>query len=100
MDIYKLILKCIWRIKRPRIANTVLTNQVGKINSISRLNSIEWDTSRDSVHDYSVGGWGAAREKLAMLCLIRKVMNTVKAPAAISPYSQTVLVDRAIYILG
>ncbi|XP_033261849.1 2-iminobutanoate/2-iminopropanoate deaminase-like [Orcinus orca] len=35
-----------------------------------------------------------------MSSLIRKVISTVKAPAAIGPYSQAVLVDRTIYISG
>lgn len=35
-----------------------------------------------------------------MSALVRKVISTVKAPAAIGPYSQAVLVDRTIYISG
>ncbi|KAJ8785158.1 hypothetical protein J1605_007714 [Eschrichtius robustus] len=35
-----------------------------------------------------------------MSSLIRKVISTAKAPAAIGPYSQAVLVDRTIYISG
>lgn len=35
-----------------------------------------------------------------MSSLIRKVISTTKAPGAIGPYSQAVLVDRTIYISG
>ncbi|XP_006104212.1 2-iminobutanoate/2-iminopropanoate deaminase [Myotis yumanensis] len=35
-----------------------------------------------------------------MSSLIRKVISTTKAPAAIGPYSQAVLVDRTLYISG
>ncbi|XP_007469983.1 PREDICTED: ribonuclease UK114-like [Lipotes vexillifer] len=35
-----------------------------------------------------------------MSSLIRKVISTAKAPAAIGPYSQAVLVNRTIYISG
>ncbi|XP_075896855.1 2-iminobutanoate/2-iminopropanoate deaminase-like [Nelusetta ayraudi] len=35
-----------------------------------------------------------------MSALIRRVINTVKAPAPIGPYSQAVLVDRTLYISG
>nr|XP_055159366.1 2-iminobutanoate/2-iminopropanoate deaminase isoform X1 [Nyctereutes procyonoides] len=35
-----------------------------------------------------------------MASLIRKVISTAKAPGAIGPYSQAVLVDRTIYISG
>ncbi|KAJ8794356.1 hypothetical protein J1605_019018 [Eschrichtius robustus] len=35
-----------------------------------------------------------------MSSLIRKVISTAKAPAAIGSYSQAVLVDRTIYISG
>nr|KAF6405579.1 reactive intermediate imine deaminase A-like protein [Rousettus aegyptiacus] len=35
-----------------------------------------------------------------MSSLIKKVISTVKAPGAIGPYSQAVLVDRTIYISG
>ncbi|KAM9776029.1 2-iminobutanoate/2-iminopropanoate deaminase isoform X3 [Syngnathus typhle] len=35
-----------------------------------------------------------------MSTLIRKIINTAKAPAAIGPYSQAVLVDRTLYISG
>ncbi|XP_033273633.1 2-iminobutanoate/2-iminopropanoate deaminase-like [Orcinus orca] len=37
---------------------------------------------------------------LAVSSLIRKVISTAKAPAAIGPYSQAVLVDGTIYISG
>nr|XP_010589267.1 LOW QUALITY PROTEIN: 2-iminobutanoate/2-iminopropanoate deaminase-like [Loxodonta africana] len=33
-----------------------------------------------------------------MSSLIRKVISTAKAPAAIGPYSQAVLIDRRVYI--
>ncbi|XP_004402420.1 2-iminobutanoate/2-iminopropanoate deaminase [Callorhinus ursinus] len=35
-----------------------------------------------------------------MASLIRKVISTAKAPGAIGPYSQAVLVDRTVYISG
>ncbi|XP_027621973.1 2-iminobutanoate/2-iminopropanoate deaminase [Tupaia chinensis] len=35
-----------------------------------------------------------------MSSLIRKVISTAKAPGAIGPYSQAVLVDRTIYVSG
>ncbi|XP_068848317.1 2-iminobutanoate/2-iminopropanoate deaminase-like [Capricornis sumatraensis] len=35
-----------------------------------------------------------------MSSLVRKIISTAKAPAAIGPYSQAVLVDRTIYISG
>uniref|UniRef100_A0A7N6BEV4 2-iminobutanoate/2-iminopropanoate deaminase n=1 Tax=Anabas testudineus TaxID=64144 RepID=A0A7N6BEV4_ANATE len=35
-----------------------------------------------------------------MAALIRRIISTVKAPAAIGPYSQAVLVDRTVYISG
>ncbi|XP_077023422.1 2-iminobutanoate/2-iminopropanoate deaminase isoform X2 [Tamandua tetradactyla] len=35
-----------------------------------------------------------------MSSLIRKVISTAKAPVAIGPYSQAVLVDRTVYISG
>ncbi|XP_077404678.1 2-iminobutanoate/2-iminopropanoate deaminase isoform X1 [Vanacampus margaritifer] len=35
-----------------------------------------------------------------MSTLIRRIINTAKAPAAIGPYSQAVLVDRTLYISG
>ncbi|XP_004461342.1 2-iminobutanoate/2-iminopropanoate deaminase [Dasypus novemcinctus] len=35
-----------------------------------------------------------------MSSVIRKVINTAKAPAALGPYSHAVLVDRTIYISG
>ncbi|KAL4826693.1 hypothetical protein H8958_008126 [Nasalis larvatus] len=35
-----------------------------------------------------------------MLSLIKRVISTTKAPGAIGPYSQAVLVDRTIYISG
>ncbi|XP_018618200.1 2-iminobutanoate/2-iminopropanoate deaminase [Scleropages formosus] len=35
-----------------------------------------------------------------MSALIRKIINTGKAPAAIGPYSQAVVVDRTVYISG
>ncbi|XP_077598883.1 2-iminobutanoate/2-iminopropanoate deaminase isoform X2 [Stigmatopora nigra] len=35
-----------------------------------------------------------------MSTLIRKIINTATAPAAIGPYSQAVLVDRTVYISG
>ncbi|XP_068839516.1 2-iminobutanoate/2-iminopropanoate deaminase-like [Capricornis sumatraensis] len=35
-----------------------------------------------------------------MLSLVRRIISTAKAPAAIGPYSQAVLVDRTIYISG
>ncbi|XP_004697520.1 2-iminobutanoate/2-iminopropanoate deaminase [Echinops telfairi] len=35
-----------------------------------------------------------------MSSLIRKVISTAKAPGAIGPYSQAVLVDRTMYISG
>ncbi|XP_003408305.1 2-iminobutanoate/2-iminopropanoate deaminase [Loxodonta africana] len=35
-----------------------------------------------------------------MSSLIRKVISTAKAPAAIGPYSQAVLIDRTVYISG
>uniref|UniRef100_A0AC11DBM4 Reactive intermediate imine deaminase A homolog n=2 Tax=Caprinae TaxID=9963 RepID=A0AC11DBM4_SHEEP len=35
-----------------------------------------------------------------MSSLVRRIISTAKAPAAIGPYSQAVLVDRTIYISG
>ncbi|XP_003782506.1 2-iminobutanoate/2-iminopropanoate deaminase [Otolemur garnettii] len=35
-----------------------------------------------------------------MSSLIRRVISTAKAPGAIGPYSQAVLVDRTVYISG
>ncbi|KAG3273851.1 2-iminobutanoate/2-iminopropanoate deaminase [Marmota monax] len=35
-----------------------------------------------------------------MSSLIRKVISTAKAPGAIGPYSQAVLVDKTVYISG
>ncbi|XP_036395182.1 2-iminobutanoate/2-iminopropanoate deaminase-like [Megalops cyprinoides] len=35
-----------------------------------------------------------------MSAIVRKIINTAKAPAAIGPYSQAVLVDRTMYISG
>ncbi|XP_037697659.1 2-iminobutanoate/2-iminopropanoate deaminase-like [Choloepus didactylus] len=35
-----------------------------------------------------------------MSSLIRKVISTMKAPGAIGPYSETMLVDRTIYMSG
>lgn len=35
-----------------------------------------------------------------MSALIRRIINTAKAPAPIGPYSQAVLVDRTLYISG
>ncbi|XP_064196696.1 2-iminobutanoate/2-iminopropanoate deaminase-like isoform X3 [Anguilla rostrata] len=35
-----------------------------------------------------------------MSAIIRKIINTTKAPAAIGPYSQAVVVDRTMYISG
>ncbi|OBS77939.1 hypothetical protein A6R68_19673 [Neotoma lepida] len=35
-----------------------------------------------------------------MSSVIRKVISTTKAPAAIGAYSQAVLVDRTVYISG
>ncbi|XP_056142226.1 2-iminobutanoate/2-iminopropanoate deaminase-like isoform X2 [Lampris incognitus] len=35
-----------------------------------------------------------------MAAIVRKIINTSKAPAAIGPYSQAVLVDRTMYISG
>ncbi|XP_041725549.1 2-iminobutanoate/2-iminopropanoate deaminase [Coregonus clupeaformis] len=35
-----------------------------------------------------------------MSAIIRKIINTTKAPAAIGPYSQAVLVDRTMYVSG
>ena len=35
-----------------------------------------------------------------MSSLVRKIISTAKAPAAIGPYSQAVLVDRTMYISG
>lgn len=35
-----------------------------------------------------------------MSSIIRKVISTTKAPAAIGAYSQAVLVDRTVYISG
>ncbi|XP_064883348.1 2-iminobutanoate/2-iminopropanoate deaminase-like isoform X2 [Oncorhynchus nerka] len=35
-----------------------------------------------------------------MSSIIRKIMNTTKAPAAIGPYSQAVVVDRTMYVSG
>ena len=35
-----------------------------------------------------------------MSSLVRRIISTVKAPAATGPYSQAVLVDRTIYISG
>uniref|UniRef100_A0AAQ4QUV4 Reactive intermediate imine deaminase A homolog n=1 Tax=Gasterosteus aculeatus aculeatus TaxID=481459 RepID=A0AAQ4QUV4_GASAC len=35
-----------------------------------------------------------------MSVLIRKIINTASAPAAIGPYSQSVVVDRTMYISG
>uniref|UniRef100_A0A8C7JZC7 Reactive intermediate imine deaminase A homolog n=1 Tax=Oncorhynchus kisutch TaxID=8019 RepID=A0A8C7JZC7_ONCKI len=35
-----------------------------------------------------------------MSSIIRKIINTTKAPAAIGPYSQAVVVDRTMYVSG
>lgn len=35
-----------------------------------------------------------------MSAVMRRIINTVKAPAAIGPYSQAVVVDRSMYISG
>ncbi|KAK6325952.1 2-iminobutanoate/2-iminopropanoate deaminase [Coregonus clupeaformis] len=35
-----------------------------------------------------------------MSAIIRKIINTTKAPAAIGPYSQAVVVDRTMYVSG
>ncbi|XP_036422181.1 2-iminobutanoate/2-iminopropanoate deaminase isoform X2 [Colossoma macropomum] len=35
-----------------------------------------------------------------MSALIRRIINTAAAPAAIGPYSQAVLVDRTVYVSG
>ncbi|XP_037836516.1 2-iminobutanoate/2-iminopropanoate deaminase isoform X3 [Kryptolebias marmoratus] len=35
-----------------------------------------------------------------MAALIRRIISTAKAPAAIGPYSQAVVVDRTMYISG
>ncbi|KAG7475104.1 hypothetical protein JOB18_024198 [Solea senegalensis] len=35
-----------------------------------------------------------------MAALIRRIINTAKAPAAIGPYSQAVVADRTVYISG
>ena len=43
---------------------------------------------------------GSKGKGLAMSSLVRRIISTAKAPAAIGPYSQAVLVDRTIYISG
>ena len=43
---------------------------------------------------------GSKGKGLAMSSLVRRVISTAKAPTAIGPYSQAVLVDRTIYISG
>ena len=43
---------------------------------------------------------GSKGKGLAMSSLVRRVISTAKAPAAIGPYSQAVLVDRTINISG
>ncbi|XP_028326705.1 2-iminobutanoate/2-iminopropanoate deaminase-like [Gouania willdenowi] len=35
-----------------------------------------------------------------MAALVRRIINTAKAPAAIGPYSQAVVVDRTMYVSG
>ncbi|KAM6087307.1 2-iminobutanoate/2-iminopropanoate deaminase [Chlamydotis macqueenii] len=35
-----------------------------------------------------------------MASLVKKIISTAKAPAALGPYSQAVLVDRTMYIAG
>uniref|UniRef100_UPI00358E459C 2-iminobutanoate/2-iminopropanoate deaminase n=1 Tax=Myxine glutinosa TaxID=7769 RepID=UPI00358E459C len=35
-----------------------------------------------------------------MAAIVRRIINTSRAPAAIGPYSQAVLVDRTLYISG
>ncbi|XP_025955559.1 2-iminobutanoate/2-iminopropanoate deaminase [Dromaius novaehollandiae] len=35
-----------------------------------------------------------------MATVVRKIISTAKAPAALGPYSQAVLVDRTMYIAG
>ncbi|XP_062395529.1 2-iminobutanoate/2-iminopropanoate deaminase-like [Sardina pilchardus] len=35
-----------------------------------------------------------------MSAIIRRIVNTAKAPAAIGPYSQAVVVERTVYISG
>ncbi|XP_033011523.1 2-iminobutanoate/2-iminopropanoate deaminase [Lacerta agilis] len=35
-----------------------------------------------------------------MAALVKKIISTAKAPAAMGPYSQAVLVDRTMYIAG
>nr|XP_045222732.1 2-iminobutanoate/2-iminopropanoate deaminase-like [Macaca fascicularis] len=44
--------------------------------------------------------WGCKREDLATSSLIKTVISTAKAPGAIGPYSQAVLVDKTIHISG
>lgn len=36
----------------------------------------------------------------AMATLVKKIISTARAPAAMGPYSQAVLVDRTMYIAG
>ncbi|EDL08846.1 heat-responsive protein 12, partial [Mus musculus] len=43
---------------------------------------------------------GLQEGRISMSSIIRKVISTTKAPAAIGPYSQAVQVDRTIYISG
>ncbi|XP_050605942.1 2-iminobutanoate/2-iminopropanoate deaminase-like [Macaca thibetana thibetana] len=43
---------------------------------------------------------GCKREDLATLSLIKTVISTAKAPGAIGPYSQAVLVDKTLHISG
>ncbi|XP_032988685.1 2-iminobutanoate/2-iminopropanoate deaminase-like [Rhinolophus ferrumequinum] len=43
---------------------------------------------------------GRKGKGLALSSLMRKVVSTARAPGATGPYSQTVLVNRAIYISG
>ncbi|XP_077207945.1 2-iminobutanoate/2-iminopropanoate deaminase [Paroedura picta] len=45
-------------------------------------------------------GPAGAAASAGMATLVKKIIHTAKAPAAVGPYSQAVLVDRTMYIAG
>ncbi|XP_054841062.1 2-iminobutanoate/2-iminopropanoate deaminase [Eublepharis macularius] len=48
----------------------------------------------------SLGPQQRGAASAAMAALVKRIISTAKAPAAIGPYSQAVLVDRTMYIAG
>ncbi|XP_038246128.1 2-iminobutanoate/2-iminopropanoate deaminase [Dermochelys coriacea] len=43
---------------------------------------------------------GGSRQRAAMAALVKRIISTSRAPAAMGPYSQAVLIDRTMYIAG